>query len=130
MAAKKPKHSPPAFEQGSFSHASESQAVFTPAGQLNHTSLWQRPDTKNVFETLERAMAVVNHGFTIADATKNDYPLIYVNETFCAMIGYTSKEVLGRNCRFLQGPNTNPDNVAIVREALSTGQSCTVVLEN
>jgi diguanylate cyclase (GGDEF)-like protein/PAS domain S-box-containing protein len=97
---------------------------------LRYPSLWQNPTADNALRILEQAVAVVGHGLAIADATQADYPLVYVNETFCALTGYTPEEVLGRNCRFLQGEATNPKHIAAVRKALKAGQSCTVILEN
>ncbi|MCC4298182.1 PAS domain-containing protein [Aurantimonas coralicida] len=50
-------------------------------------------------EFAERARVAV----TIADVTRDDFPLILVNPHFCELSGYQAEEVLGRNCRFLQG---------------------------
>ena len=47
-------------------------------------------------------------GITIADPNLPDCPLMYVNEAFCRMTGYERDEIMGRNCRFLQGPDTDP----------------------
>ena len=52
----------------------------------------------------DRALDVAAEGVTIADARLPDRPLIYVNEGFERVTGYPAAEVLGRNCRFLQGP--------------------------
>ena len=56
----------------------------------------------------DRALDVAAEGVTIADARLPDRPLIYVNEGFERVTGYPAAEVLGRNCRFLQGPDTDP----------------------
>ena len=56
----------------------------------------------------DRALDVAAEGVTIADARLPDRPLIYANEGFERMTGYPVAEVLGRNCRFLQGPGTDP----------------------
>jgi diguanylate cyclase (GGDEF)-like protein/PAS domain S-box-containing protein len=101
-----------------------------PQAELHYPSLWQHKNIQDVLATLERAMALVNRGFTIADATKTDQPLVYVNETFCALTGYSPQEILGHNCRFLQGPDTRDDHVAAIRAAITAGQGCTVVLRN
>ncbi|KAF2283363.1 hypothetical protein GH714_003556 [Hevea brasiliensis] len=60
---------------------------------------------------------------TETDATKPDYPIMYASAGFFKMTGYTSKEVIGRNCRFLQGAGTDPEDVAKIREALRAGNS-------
>lgn len=58
-------------------------------------------------------------GVTIADALLPDRPLIYVNEGFERVTGYPATEVLGRNCRFLQGPDTDPEAVERIRAAIA-----------
>lgn len=78
----------------------------------------------------ERAMAEAPVGVTIADATKPDDPLIYVNEHLQEMTGYAAEEFLGRNCRMLQGPETDPEPVERMRQAIDTGQPVTVELRN
>ncbi len=57
-------------------------------------------------------------GITIADPNLPDCPLMYVNEAFCRMTGYAREEIIGRNCRFLQGPDTDPASVVRIRKAL------------
>ncbi|KAE8399291.1 PAS domain-containing protein [Aspergillus pseudonomiae] len=42
--------------------------------------------------------------FVLCDITKNDHPIIYVSEAFERLTGYTEQEIVGQNCRFLQGP--------------------------
>jgi PAS domain S-box-containing protein len=46
------------------------------------------------------------------------------------MTGYTAEEVLGHNCRFLQGEGTDPKEVAVIREAVRLGEGCSVRLLN
>jgi diguanylate cyclase (GGDEF)-like protein/PAS domain S-box-containing protein len=76
------------------------------------------------------ALATVSHSISIADASVTGFPLIYVNEAFCAMTGYTPQEVLGKNCKFLQGPASEASGIEILREALRKGEGCSVVLKN
>jgi PAS domain S-box-containing protein len=61
--------------------------------------------------------------FTLADARRRDRPLIYVNDAFCKTSGYSRREVLGRNCRFLQGPGTDDAAVDQLRQALAEGRN-------
>ncbi|MCA1598202.1 MAG: PAS domain-containing protein, partial [Chloroflexi bacterium] len=49
---------------------------------------------------------------------------------FSALTGYPASTVMGRNCRFLQGPDTDPMAVATLRRALAAGAGCTVTLRN
>ena len=66
----------------------------------------------------------------IADAQLPDMPLIYVNAAFERITGYSRSAVIGRNCRFLQGPNTNERDRMTIREALSHGEEITVDIIN
>ncbi|MFM7631574.1 MAG: PAS domain-containing protein [Alphaproteobacteria bacterium] len=60
------------------------------------------------------------HAFVVGDPLLPDYPLVYANPLFLDHTGYTLEEVLGRNCRFLQGEKTNRDTVSIIRHAIKT----------
>lgn len=96
------------------------------------TTLLTLDGDESLSETVlrDRAMHESPIGITIADATREDIPLIYVNDTFVALTGYSRAEVLGRNCRFLQGPETREEPVAKMREAIEAGESVTVELRN
>ena len=59
-----------------------------------------------------------------------DAPLVYVNRAFEELAGLPAEQVLGRNCRFLQGPDTDPAALARVRTALAAGRSCSETLLN
>ncbi|KAG2443814.1 hypothetical protein HXX76_002157 [Chlamydomonas incerta] len=76
------------------------------------------------------ALDCVREGITISDPSLPDNPIVYTNQAFLAMTGYSREEVLGRNCRFLQGPDTDPASVAAIRDALSRRQGVTVRLVN
>lgn len=77
-----------------------------------------------------RALDVAAEGITIADARVPDRPLIYANEGFERVTGYPVSEVLGRNCRFLQGPLTDPAAVAEIRAAMAEPRECVVEILN
>ncbi|QNE32938.1 PAS domain-containing protein [Sphingomonas sp. NBWT7] len=55
----------------------------------------------------------------VVDPTLPDSPLIFVNRAFERLTGFPASEVLGRNCRFMQGPLTNPDDVARLKDAIA-----------
>lgn len=55
----------------------------------------------------------------VSDPTLPDSPLIYVNAAFEALTGFSASEILGRNCRFLQGPLTDPNDVQRLRDAIA-----------
>ena len=95
------------------------------------SQLAQRLRTAEAALTLhERAIAALTDGLVIADARLPDYPLIACNPAFLAMTGYTEQQVLGRSCRFLQGPDTNPNSVHELRTRLRAGEECHVTLLN
>lgn len=72
---------------------------------------------------LKDALSTFQQTFVVSDATKPDYPIMYASAGFFKMTGYTSKEVIGRNCRFLQGAGTDPEDVAQIRGALERNTS-------
>ncbi|KAJ8563670.1 hypothetical protein K7X08_032122 [Anisodus acutangulus] len=76
-----------------------------------------------VSEDLRDALSTFQQTFVVSDATKPDYPILYASAGFFKMTGYTSKEVIGRNCRFMQGAGTDPEDVAKIREALHSGST-------
>jgi len=81
-------------------------------------------------ELLNRAANSSSEGITISSMTEPDQPLVYVNDGFVRMTGYSSDEAVGRNCRFLQGPSTDPSTVNMIRNAIDNGEPCTVELLN
>jgi len=78
----------------------------------------------------DRAIAAAPVGITISDPEQEDNPLVYVNERFEEMTGYDAADALGRNCRFLQGENTDPEPVVAIREAIDAAEPVTVELRN
>jgi PAS domain S-box-containing protein len=78
----------------------------------------------------DRALAATSCGIAISDARQPHNPIIYCNPAFEKITGYSQEEVIGRNCRFLQGMDTDPQAVETIRQAVRTGQECQVVLKN
>ncbi|MBS3805723.1 MAG: EAL domain-containing protein [Oleiphilaceae bacterium] len=79
---------------------------------------------------LAAALAEVECGVTIADVRLKNMPLIYVNDAFARMTGYTRAETLGKNCRFLQGHLRDQPGLQTIRNALARGEGCTTLLTN
>jgi diguanylate cyclase (GGDEF)-like protein/PAS domain S-box-containing protein len=79
---------------------------------------------------LHRAIAASSNGITVSDYKLPGAPLIYVNRSFELMTGYSAGEVIGRNCRFLQGTDRNQPALLEVRAALREGRDCEVLLRN
>ena len=88
-------------------------------------------------KTVERELAIKSRamddapvGIVLADAEADDVPLVYANERFTDMTGYSEAEILGRNCRFLQGEETSAEPVRAIREAIEAAEPVTVELLN
>ena len=60
----------------------------------------------------------------------DDNPIVYVNDAFERMTGYSRSSIIGRNCRLLQGPDTNPDDVARLRKAITNEEEISIDLLN
>jgi diguanylate cyclase (GGDEF)-like protein/PAS domain S-box-containing protein len=67
---------------------------------------------------MREALASVNIALSIADLNAPDAPLIFVNPAFETLTGYPATHVIGRNCRFLQGPDTSPSARRRLRHAV------------
>ena len=76
------------------------------------------------------ALTSTVNGIIIADAHRQDLPLIYTNPAFLALTGYAEHEILGRNCRFLQGVETDSAAVRRIHKALQAGKACRETLLN
>nr|AML77201.1 putative LOV domain-containing protein [Digitalis purpurea] len=76
-----------------------------------------------VSQEIKDALATLQQTFVVSDATKPDCPIMYASSGFFSMTGYSSKEVVGRNCRFLQGVDTDQNEVEKIRNATRTGTS-------
>ncbi|TNE45704.1 MAG: PAS domain-containing protein [Deltaproteobacteria bacterium] len=87
----------------------------------------ERPEFVDI---LSEALANTTEGITIADCNQPDMPIIYVNRAFSEITGYAREEVLGRNCRFLQGPKTDPEAVRRIQTIIQQGKRGTVELLN
>ena len=59
-----------------------------------------------------------------------DNPIVYANPAFAKLTGYPLEAVIGRNCRFLQGPATEPDRVARIRAAVAAGEDIAIEITN
>jgi PAS domain S-box-containing protein len=121
---------------GSVRHVlSRSLRVRGPGGEvLRHVGtvidVTERIQAEEALRLRERAMEAFVQGVCVCDATRPDNPIVYVNRAFEPLTGYAAAEVLGRNCRFLQGPATDPAAVAEIRAAIRDERPCLVELLN
>ncbi len=80
--------------------------------------------------SLVKALQTAQQNFVITDPSAPDNPIVYASQGFLNLTGYQLGEVLGRNCRFLQGPDTNPKAVEKIRKGIEKGEDTTVILLN
>jgi two-component system, cell cycle sensor histidine kinase and response regulator CckA len=90
----------------------------------------ERKRAEEMLRLRERAIESLVQGLCITDPARADNPIVYVNDSFLRITGYTREEAVGRNCRFLQGPNTAPEAVEQIRSAIREQRSCMVELLN
>ena len=72
----------------------------------------------------------VEMSVVFSDPSLPDNPMIFVSEEFEKQTGYSAEEAIGRNCRFLQGPDTNPHAVEAIRKALKAETRFTIDILN
>ena len=91
---------------------------------LGQSSLSQA-ELRALLEADEREMSVV-----FSDPFQPDNPMIYVSDEFETQTGYAPEEAIGQNCRFLQGPGTNPHAIEAIRQGLKAETRFTIDILN
>jgi len=79
---------------------------------------------------LSQILDSVVNGITLSDPDQPDNPIVYANAAFELITGYDREEIIGRNCRFLQGEDRDQPEIERIREALREHQAVTVTLRN
>ncbi len=79
---------------------------------------------------LIQSLITSQQNFVISDPLLPDNPIVYASEGFCKMTGYKMEDILGRNCRFLQGPGTDQAAVNVIRQGIIEGKDISVCLLN
>ncbi len=97
---------------------------------LSARDITDRKASQQELELKTQAIDGAPIGITIASATADDYPLVYVNDGFQELTGYSRADAYGRNCRFLQGEATQPEPVATMRQAIADEEPVSVELQN
>ena len=77
-----------------------------------------------------QAVEAARNGVVITDPRRADNPIIYTNPAFTQITGYAADEILGHNCRFLQGEDNAQPALADVRLAIKERRCITAVLRN
>ncbi|SFC18176.1 PAS domain S-box-containing protein [Halobiforma haloterrestris] len=96
--------------------------------RLSH--VLERREYERELRLKTRALDSAPIGVTITDPDEPDNPIVYANEEFERLTGYSPAEYLGRNCRFLQGEGTDPERAAELRDAVEAAEQTTVELRN
>ena len=86
--------------------------------------------TEETLRLREAALLASSNGIVIADMQQPKEPLIFVNPAFEAMTGYAAAEIIGHNCRCLQGAASDQQAIQQLRTAIKAGVGCTVTLQN
>lgn len=76
-------------------------------------------------ELLLKSFAIerANDGIVLTDPTLSDNPIVYVSQGFLKLTGYSEEEVIGKNCRFMQGPESDPNVISKIRTAIANESS-------
>ncbi|WP_353672019.1 EAL domain-containing protein [Synechocystis sp. LKSZ1] len=90
----------------------------------------ERQEDEAKLQLLERAVNASQNGILIIDALESSNPIIYANQGFETITGYSRQEAIGRSCRFLQGQDRQQPEIDILRQAIAQGQECNVSLRN
>ena len=95
-------------------------------------SLRAFPRRSDIGHSIDYASAVLScpSGIVITDPSKADNPIVFVNPAFTELTGYSSAESIGRNCRFLQGPLSDPKVISKIGDAVAQGHSVRTELLN
>ncbi|WP_136718468.1 PAS domain S-box protein [Halorientalis salina] len=94
------------------------------------TDISERKERETEVTRKTEAMEKAPMGITLTDPSQSDNPLVYTNEHYCELTGYQESEILGRNCRFMQGLETDPEPVVEIRDAIDNEEPVSTVLRN
>ncbi|AZG35471.1 bifunctional diguanylate cyclase/phosphodiesterase [Shewanella psychromarinicola] len=90
----------------------------------------QRLQTEKQLRLFKRAVDASSNGVAITEITKSDKPIVYVNNAFEKLTGYSLEESVGRDCQFLQGKERDPLAIRQIRSAIQSKQETRVILKN
>ncbi|MFY4815672.1 PAS domain S-box protein [Haloarcula sp. AONF1] len=108
--------------------AAKSGDVTTLRGAVH--DITERRERQQKLQRLQQAIDGANVPITLVDPSQEDNPLVYINDAFEDVTGYPSAEALGRNCRFLQGEDTDPEKVTAIRDAIDDEEPIALELRN
>ena len=115
------------IDQPTIALTRDSTASRNPPGVTAIVDLGEQPaDRIRFFETFELSPVAM----IVTDPTKTDNPIQIANSAFCSLTGYPRDDILGRNCRFLAGPDTDAASSAELRTAIEQKRPVLVELIN
>nr|AML77957.1 putative LOV domain-containing protein [Sanchezia sp. BC-2016] len=88
------------------------------------------PGNGQIVASLHKSLGRIQQSFVLTDALLSDMPIVYASEAFLKLTGYGRQEVLGQNCRFLSGVDTDSGTQFQIKESIRTQQACTVHILN
>jgi PAS domain S-box-containing protein len=100
------------------------------AGMTMTRDVTEERERQRELHVKTRAMDAAAIGLCLTDPNQPDNPLVYVNEGYQQLTGYDADEVLGKNPRHLQGPETEPEPNERMREAVANAEPCAVEITN
>nr|AML78155.1 putative LOV domain-containing protein [Sarcandra glabra] len=80
--------------------------------------------------SLNTSLGRIKQSFVLTDPHLPDMPIVYASDAFLHSTGYSRQEVIGHNCRFLNGPGTDVEALCQIRKSIQTEQACTVRILN
>ena len=107
--------------------------LFSDPGDKNDSGVEKKTEETELVKadfSLMESLTSGQQNFVLSDPRLPDNPIVYASPGFYKLTGYTQDQVLGRNCRFLQGPATDPRAVDIIRTAIANGSDATTCLLN
>lgn len=90
----------------------------------------RRKASEHQLKLLERGVESSTNGIIITDAQRSELPIVYVNAAFERITGYSRRQVLGLNCRFLQGEESDPATIRQLRDGIDAQREVHVVIRN
>lgn len=117
-----------AFEAGASEYIRKPPQWAVLRQRLRH--LLQSRQTEQLSRLLLRAVMAAEEAVCISDPNQPDNPLVFVNPAFETLTRYASHEVMGRNCRFLTGPETSRQARDQIRTTIAERRACKVELLN
>ncbi|MGE8560130.1 MAG: EAL domain-containing protein [Acinetobacter sp.] len=92
-------------------------------------NITDRRVSEELLHLLKRSVDANPHGIILTGAS-GDQAIEYINPAFESLTGYKKEEIMGKNCRFLQGPDTNPETLDKIRDAIRHQQEIQVTIKN